>query len=351
MVVMQNLAVATFEELEDALRGLDGRFILTGRETARWAIRTGMAGRLTVHVGEEGGGNFYEGAVHKDAIILYMPLTAAGIMNFNGHELDATSLVVVPANGLAIMKAQTANHAAMLTVPLDILRSGQRFESRDIAALASAKGVLAVDPGRLASLRRITERFAAIEEPLSASAERVAEEEFMAHILGAVTSSTTSSNPKRGRPWVSREQVLAKILALLRSAEDQILYIEDLCRVTGVSERTLRSVFNEAFGLGPIRYLRHRRLHLVRAALRAADPGRNTVAGIATEFGFWEFGRLAQEYHALFGERPSQTLGSVKHDGIVFDRKHNLTKHGPGHIQSEARMRASEHQLPLPPSS
>jgi len=87
----------------------------------------------------------------------------------------------------------------------------------------------------------------------------------------------------------------------------------------------LRSVFNETYGIGPIRYLRHRRLHQVRAALRAADPARRTVASIAADFGFWEFGRFAQEYKALFGELPSHTLANPRHDGIVLGRKHTLT--------------------------
>ena len=92
------------------------------------------------------------------------------------------------------------------------------------------------------------------------------------------------------------------------------MYVEDLCGTAGVSERTLRAVFNKTFGVGPIRYLRYRRLHLMRAALHAADASRETVAGTATRFGFWEFGRLAQEYHALFGELPSQTLLSERMD-------------------------------------
>jgi len=312
---MPILSVASFEQLEEAVRGaIDGRFVLTGREISGWSIATSMAGRLTVQTGDEGAANFYEGVIHKDALILYMPLMAPETMSINGHGLDDTSLAVISPNGLAIARALTAVRVTMLTVPVDMLRTTKRFDPRDMAVLASSNGVLAVDPARLASLRRMIVRFMAIEEPLSESAGRAAEEEFMAHILETVASSVASNDAKRGRPWVSREQVLTKILDLITCAETEVLYVEDLCQVTGVSERTLRSVFNEAFGLGPIRYLRHRRLHLVRAALRAALPGRDTVASIATEFGFWDFGRLAREYNALFGELPSQTLMSDRFD-------------------------------------
>ena len=63
--------------------------------------------------------------------------------------------------------------------------------------------------------------------------------------------------------------------------------------------------------MGPKRYLLLRRMHLVRRALRESSPAKATITEIATRFGFWQFGRLAVEYKALFGEAPSATLRHV----------------------------------------
>jgi AraC-like DNA-binding protein len=60
--------------------------------------------------------------------------------------------------------------------------------------------------------------------------------------------------------------------------------------------------------MGPIRYLTLRRMHLARRALSRADSSMATVTQIATDHGFWELGRFAVAYHALFGEPPSTTL-------------------------------------------
>jgi AraC-like DNA-binding protein len=86
------------------------------------------------------------------------------------------------------------------------------------------------------------------------------------------------------------------------------IYLSDICTATGVSESTLRRCCHEHLGMGPIHYLRLRRMHLVRAALMHADPATSTVTGIATDHGFWELGRFSVEYRTLFGESPSATL-------------------------------------------
>jgi AraC-like DNA-binding protein len=60
--------------------------------------------------------------------------------------------------------------------------------------------------------------------------------------------------------------------------------------------------------MGPIHYLALRRMHLARRALLRADSSTATVTKIATDYGFWELGRFAVAYRALFGEPPSVTL-------------------------------------------
>jgi AraC-like DNA-binding protein len=89
---------------------------------------------------------------------------------------------------------------------------------------------------------------------------------------------------------------------------DQPLYVPELCKAIGVSERTLRVCCQEQLGVGPKRYLLLRRLHLARRDLRKGSPDTTTVTEIATRYGYWHFGRFAGEYQSLFGESPSSTL-------------------------------------------
>ena len=70
----------------------------------------------------------------------------------------------------------------------------------------------------------------------------------------------------------------------------------DLCRATGVAERTLRNIFHEYFGVGPIRFLKVRQLQDIRQALLAADSTHETVTRIAARFGIWDFSLFARNY-------------------------------------------------------
>jgi AraC-like DNA-binding protein len=102
--------------------------------------------------------------------------------------------------------------------------------------------------------------------------------------------------------------IVARFEEFLEAHPDQPLYLTDICAAIGVPERTLRASCEEHLGMGPIRFLTLRRMHLVRRALQAADASMTSVTRIATDHGFWELGRFSVAYRALFGEPPSETL-------------------------------------------
>src|SRR5262249_16336032 len=104
------------------------------------------------------------------------------------------------------------------------------------------------------------------------------------------------------------DAVIARFEEFLEANPDQPLYLTEICAAIGVAERTLRACCEEHLGMGPIRFLTLRRMHLVHRALRRADPSKSTVTAIVTDHGFWELGRFAVAYRALFGKSPSETL-------------------------------------------
>jgi AraC-like DNA-binding protein len=108
--------------------------------------------------------------------------------------------------------------------------------------------------------------------------------------------------------------IIKRFEEFLAANYDKPLYLAEICRATGASDGTLRACCHGHLGMGPMRYLWFRRMHLARCALFRADPAKTTVTIIATDHGFWELGRFSVEYHTLFGESPSASLRRAQDD-------------------------------------
>jgi AraC-like DNA-binding protein len=103
--------------------------------------------------------------------------------------------------------------------------------------------------------------------------------------------------------------IMRRFRRVMEENLDKAVFITELCKEVGVTERTLRVCCQEQLGVGPKRYLLLRRMQLARRALQSSDRGTTSVTEVATRYGFWEFGRFAGEYKSAFGELPSATLG------------------------------------------
>jgi AraC-like DNA-binding protein len=133
-------------------------------------------------------------------------------------------------------------------------------------------------------------------------------------ILQTLALALGSASRVRPQTYASntRQGVMRLVEASLEARQGETVYLADLCAAGGVSERTLRTVFQETYGFSPVRYLKLRRLHQVRRALRRADSESNTVQAVAQSHGIWHLGRFAVEYRELFGESPRETLRTFR---------------------------------------
>jgi AraC family transcriptional regulator, ethanolamine operon transcriptional activator len=90
------------------------------------------------------------------------------------------------------------------------------------------------------------------------------------------------------------------------------IYTEELCVALGVSASSLAQAFHGTFGISPHRFLKLRRLAVVRSKLRAWEGQAPLVKSVALAHGFWHLGQFAQDYRALYGEIPSDTLARAR---------------------------------------
>src|SRR5215472_17144887 len=120
--------------------------------------------------------------------------------------------------------------------------------------------------------------------------------------------SITQEGKMPARAAQRHAAIIRRFHQFIERYADEAMYLPELCKEVGASERTLRACCHKHLGMGPKRYLRVLRRNMFRKALQESTTATATVTEIATSYGFWQFGRLALEYKVLFGEPPSATL-------------------------------------------
>jgi AraC-like DNA-binding protein len=128
---------------------------------------------------------------------------------------------------------------------------------------------------------------------------------------------------KKRQHLASHEKLVREMIHYINEAGMRPIHISELCEHFGVHRRTLHRAFHEVVGIGPVKFMRKKRLNEVHTVLREAR-GNATIHDIARDHGFLELGRFSGAYRRMFGELPKQTrqrnihrsaLGEPVHDG------------------------------------
>ena len=84
--------------------------------------------------------------------------------------------------------------------------------------------------------------------------------------------------------------------------------LQDLVDVTNVSIRTLQTGFKKTHGVGPMTFIRNKRLEKVNQELIERLPTETTVGDVAAKWGFYHASHFTKIYKSLFSELPSDSL-------------------------------------------
>jgi len=125
-----------------------------------------------------------------------------------------------------------------------------------------------------------------------------------------VFENTNQLWPRRSLHSESAFATFQKIEALLLEDIKSPIYSDALAKAAGVSVRTLQDLIKQYRGMSLHRYLRLKRLWLVRKRLLLADP--ISVKACALEHGFWHMGEFSRSYQHHFGETPSETVAQAR---------------------------------------
>jgi AraC family ethanolamine operon transcriptional activator len=142
----------------------------------------------------------------------------------------------------------------------------------------------------------------------SSPAARYAAEKLLEIAPLIIGQQQTDKPCLEGRPKFSRREIILGSKSLLEKRDGKPISVKELATELKVSERTLRNIFNEYFGVSPLRYLQLRQLHQVYHALRVTQAQKGGVEEILLEKGVWDFPRFVSRYRQVFGQLPSETL-------------------------------------------
>lgn len=309
---MARLVYKDFDEFADSINGVAGRFVPTAHAVSEWWIDKAAIRRLQLQQLQVGGATTFAGDGMAGSLTVGLPLTEPAAIRIDGHSLADNAFLLVRNQQPFTYSARQVVRWVGVTLPLD--------QAVVDASLRDAMQLDAVQPGgtrmqtEMQSLQHLRALLSRVfsegdsVEIVDAAAASSAERDILGAVWRALEVGARASDRHVGRPQVSRTRVIARCLELIDASDGQPLFIDDLCSASQVSERTLRNIFQEYFGVGPMRLLKVRQLREIRSALLKADPAVDTVTRIAARFGIWDFSLFARNYRALYGEAPSETL-------------------------------------------
>ena len=300
-----------FEGLHQAVHGSHVDVMQLGRGRLRGTLSHVGIGDFSLSIGTFNVGMRTQRVSSDDKLIIGMLLAAEERVAHWSFDMQLNDVLVIPP----LLEHDGVFHGASAYAAM-------RFDLSEVASLFGGEARLS-DPdtwrsrghfradlttGSVASRRlvRIMSHLCDSKYGLTPSTADF----WKRSIVECMAANVMSSLPPDDIGWLpSARRLIRRVEEYLQEAGSRPVHVSEICAALGVSRRTLHRAFQEVFGLGPVSFLRHKRLCTIHSILRHSAPGSTTVAAVAMQQGFYELGRFAQYYAAMFGERPSQTLG------------------------------------------
>jgi|SRR5271166_1312033 len=295
----------------DAIQSAQVEVLLTRRGEFRAELTRVDLHKLSLQSGRETLPRVGRGAIgaRRTAIYFLQGRSQAGGVH-SGVDFFPGEIVVNPAGSTYHHMTSAESHWADVSLSLtDLAAALDSLAGRQLGQ-GGLPQILRPQPGpmsRLAKLHRAATTLAGTTPDFLARPEVARSVEQ--GLIHAMVLCFIEPETDRGSPINSRHRtLLSRFEDLLAERRNEPLHLPEICAAIGVRERTLRAYCQQHLGMGPIRFLWLRRMHLARQALMRADPTSVTVTSVATAQGFFELGKFSVACRSLFGEPPSATL-------------------------------------------
>ncbi|WP_311028000.1 AraC family transcriptional regulator [Mesorhizobium koreense] len=314
-----NLALKNPEDLREATRGADLRIIQLATGGFEGLLTHAQVGGFSLSAGDFGPDIRARGVMNAELVTIGTMLDSSGEVSQWDYDVRPGDIIVFPKS--VEQEGRYTGRSRYVTITLS---------EQELAAHVKTEGRLQESEfwtrirrfqpseAQRASMREyLARRVLQLREgkvPLSAAGidffRRSVLEAFVGCIAGEVQDD--------------REEQYFRGARLVRDVEDYVdalrpgrpVHISELCSVLLVSRRKLHRAFQDTIGVGPMAYLRLRRLSAAHNALRSGRMAGGSVTQTALEYGFCDLGRFASYYRRIFDEAPSETIRSAQLRGV-----------------------------------
>jgi AraC-like DNA-binding protein len=321
---MSGSRVLTFSDpypYQSAIRGAQFEVLVTKRGRFRAELTQIELPRLLMQRGREVLPRIFRGSVNVDRVAIGFLAAANQPATLHcGRVLSPGDIIVNDWRSMHRRTEAPCQWGAMSLTPDDLAAAGKAIAGHELAVPSCAR-IVRPSPSSMSRLANLHQRAGQLArtEPKKLAHPQVARALDQA-LVHAMIMCLSESTPVAGSVGTHRHlAIIARLEEFLAANRGEPVYLAEICAATGATERTLRACCQEHLGMGVIRYLWLRRMHMAHRALNRADAITGTVTEIATECGFWELGRFSVEYRALFGEAPSDSLHRQSDDRPTCD--------------------------------
>jgi AraC-like DNA-binding protein len=307
----QSVAVDSIDVLKRPVDGADAEIVQLGKGCIKGRLSRATIGDLSFSRGSFSLPIRASGVLSRTRLTLGLLLRSAGpVRDSSGLPAVAGDIFIVPPG---------FDHHNVYSGPASFV--GLTIDPIELATLFGGEAVLSQpeywsrrhrcrpeDPQAAVNIdQRLRLVFAALARRKEVPATTTT---YLKRVVleGFAEPLATASAPRQSSNIASAVEIVRRVEHFVDAIQHRPVHISEICVALKISRRTLHRCFEDALGIGPGAFLRHKRLCSVHSALRQLERRPNRVTQIATEFGFLELSRFARQYHDVFGEYPHQTL-------------------------------------------
>jgi AraC-like DNA-binding protein len=302
----QTKTIASFEELGEVVVGAHRDVVQIERGKLRGRLTHAVIANLPVDIATFNVGIRSTGASLDGRFGLGMLIGSANRVTRHAYESSPGDVLVMPPGSEHDNRYYGGASIVVVSLSAADIRAAFGFESRLGDPTTWDKSHFKGDADTLRYVSpRLQLLFSQIADGAALTAEAAAF--WKQATIEAITTNIVANMPaERDGPLPSALKIVRRVEEYLDAHGSAPIHISEISSQLRIPRRTLHRAFQEALGIGPIAFLRNRRLCAVREALRTRSPDR-TIADLAMHHGFLNVGRFSAYYRRLFDEYPSET--------------------------------------------